>query len=141
VVPAYEEEVRGLDRVLREADEFFMQRGRVYDTLRALARRLDEAGIPYAVLGAIGMGEHGMRRLTLDIDILLTAEACRNLRRVTWDADTCRPSLARGSPSEPPIRVSVSRLSLRESTRGMDVRSRWCSPTPRTRPWKWAAFA
>jgi hypothetical protein len=74
VVPAYEEEVRGLDRVLREADEFFMQRGRVYDTLRALARRLDEAGIPYAVLGAIAMGEHGMRRLTLDIDILLTAE-------------------------------------------------------------------
>jgi hypothetical protein len=127
--------------VLREAGEFFMQRGRVYDTLPALARRLDEAGISYAVLGAIAMGEHGMRRLTLDIDILLTAEGLSEFTSRYVGRGYAPAFPGRKNPSEPPIRVSASRLSLRESTRGMDVRSRWCSPTPRTRPWKWAAFA
>lgn len=74
-VPVYEEEVRrSFDSILREAEEFFMQRGRIHQALHDLARRLDEAGIPYAVLGAIAMGRHGMTRMTVDIDILLTGQ-------------------------------------------------------------------
>ena len=73
--PAYETYVReSATRVLDEADEFFMQRGKVHQTLRDLARKLDEAGIPDAVLEAIAMGQHGMTRITLDIDFLLTPE-------------------------------------------------------------------
>jgi hypothetical protein len=51
-----------------------MQRGNVNQALRDLARRLDEAGIPYAVLGAIALGQHGMPRMTMDIDVLLTPQ-------------------------------------------------------------------
>lgn len=74
-VPAYEVYVsQSLERTLREASEFFMESGSVFRTLRDLARHLDEAGIPYAVLGAIALGQHGMRRMTVDIDILLAPE-------------------------------------------------------------------
>jgi len=73
--PAYEAFVRrSAERILQEASEFFMQRGNVYQALRELARRLEESGIPYAVLGGIALGQHGMPRMTLDIDILLTPQ-------------------------------------------------------------------
>jgi hypothetical protein len=73
--PAYEAYVcQSPERILQEASEFFMQRGNVNQTLRDLARRLDEAGIPYAVLGAIALGQHGMPRMTMDIDVLLTPQ-------------------------------------------------------------------
>lgn len=39
---------------------------------RALARRLDEAGIPYAIAGALALNAHGYRRFTEDVDVLLT---------------------------------------------------------------------
>ena len=74
-VPAYETYVRqSAGRILQEASEFFMQRGNVYQALRDLARRLGECGIPYAVVGAVALGHHGLARMTLDIDILLTPE-------------------------------------------------------------------
>lgn len=73
--PPYEAYARqSADRILQEASEFFMQRGNVYQALRDLARRLDESGILYAVLGAIALGLHGMPRMTLDIDVLLTPQ-------------------------------------------------------------------
>jgi len=72
---AFEEEVgRDPDLVLEEASDFFMDRGTIIQALEDLARRLDEASIPYAVIGAIAMGRHGMTRMTLDIDILLSRE-------------------------------------------------------------------
>lgn len=80
-VPAYEAYVRqSADRILREASEFFMQRGNVYQALRDLAQRLDESGIPYAALEAIALGQHGMPRMTLDIDVLLTPEGLQEFK-------------------------------------------------------------
>ena len=74
VLPYEERLRRGRDGFLREASEFFMQRGSLFQTLRDLTRRLDEASIPYAVLGAIALGQHGLARMTVDIDVLLTSE-------------------------------------------------------------------
>lgn len=80
-VPAYEEYVRrSPDRILQEASEFFMERGNVYQALRDLARRLDESKIPYAVMDAIALGRHGMVRMTVDIDVLLTPEGLREFK-------------------------------------------------------------
>jgi len=80
-VPAHEAYLReDPDRVLQEASEFFMQRGSVYQTLRDLAQRLDEANIPYAVQDAIALGQHGMPRMTMDIDILLTPEGLQEFK-------------------------------------------------------------
>src|SRR5437867_12493842 len=51
-----------------------MQRGAVFQTLYDLTRRLEEASIPYAVLGGIALGKHGLVRMTVEIDLLLTPE-------------------------------------------------------------------
>ena len=40
----------------------------------AIAGRLAEAGIDYAIAGAIALGEHGFKRLTVDVDILIRRE-------------------------------------------------------------------
>jgi hypothetical protein len=39
-----------------------------------LARRLDEVGIPYAVIGGMALGQHGLARMTEDVDVLMTPE-------------------------------------------------------------------
>ncbi len=56
----------------QEMEEFFTRSGKVHQTLRELVRRFNDARIPYAVLGAIAMGQHGFIRTTVDIDVLLT---------------------------------------------------------------------
>jgi len=52
----------------------------VQHALLKLARLLDEAHIPYAVLGAMALNEYGYRRVTIDIDVLLTAEGLEAFR-------------------------------------------------------------
>jgi len=74
-IAAYEDRVHAsFDSLLHELDGFFMQTGSVHKSLRELTRRLDEAQIPYAVVGALALGFHGLVRATVDIDILLTKE-------------------------------------------------------------------
>jgi hypothetical protein len=48
-----------------------MRQGDVYDTLRRLAQRLHEEGLDYAVIGGMAVVEHGSRRTTEDIDLLM----------------------------------------------------------------------
>lgn len=45
----------------------------VQKALEKLVRLLDDAHIPYAVVGAMALNEYGYRRVTVDVDILLTA--------------------------------------------------------------------
>jgi len=54
-----------------------MERSAVHETMRRLARRFDEEGVPYAVIGGMALFAHGYARLTLDVDILLTPEGLR----------------------------------------------------------------
>lgn len=51
-----------------------MGRGDVYEALRQATQTLDEAGIPYAVLGALALNEYGYERFTVDVDLLLTRD-------------------------------------------------------------------
>ena len=70
---SYEKRLRNdPDLVLREASLYFKQQGDLYKTLQDLTRRLDEAGIPYALIGGLALAQHGFIRMTEDIDILLT---------------------------------------------------------------------
>ena len=62
-VSAYEEGLRFLRGV-----------GMANDTLRRLVRDLERNGIDYAVIGAVALNQHGYRRFTEDIDMLLTPE-------------------------------------------------------------------
>ncbi|TAH52632.1 MAG: hypothetical protein EYC68_06305 [Chloroflexota bacterium] len=52
--------------------QFFMGRGNVYETLRELARRLEEEGLEYALIGGMALVAYGYRRFTEDVDILMT---------------------------------------------------------------------
>jgi hypothetical protein len=49
-----------------------MGEGEVQQALLKLTRLLEDAGIPYAVIGAMALNEYGYRRVTVDVDILLT---------------------------------------------------------------------
>lgn len=52
----------------------------VQRALERIARILDEKGIPYAVIGAMALNEWGYRRVTVDVDLLLTADGLRALK-------------------------------------------------------------
>jgi len=65
---------RRTDAVLEEAEAYFMGEGGVRNAAAAIAERLSEAGIDYAIAGAIALGEHGFKRLTVDVDVLIRRE-------------------------------------------------------------------
>lgn len=57
-----------------EGLRFFKGEGLMNQTLKQLARDLESRGIGYAVIGAIALNQHGYRRFTSDIDLLLSKE-------------------------------------------------------------------
>ncbi len=62
------------DYALRESSAHFDHNNAVYRTLHHLIARLDEARIPYALIGALAMNAHGYERMTTDIDLVMTRE-------------------------------------------------------------------
>ena len=60
---------------LREGSDHFGLGGSVQQTLITVARRLDSLSICYALVGGMAMFQHGYRRFTEDVDLLVTAEA------------------------------------------------------------------
>jgi hypothetical protein len=65
---------------IEDAGRFFMGEANVQRAMERLARKLDELGIPYAVIGAMALNEWGYRRVTVDVDILVTAEGLSRLK-------------------------------------------------------------
>jgi hypothetical protein len=57
-----------------EGLKFFAGKGMVNNALTNIVRKLDELGIDYALIGAVALNQHGYRRFTEDIDLLLTRE-------------------------------------------------------------------
>ena len=64
---------------LREGSLHFEEKNAVHDTLRAITRKLNELGIPYAVVGGMAMFAHGFRRFTEVVDLLVTREGMREI--------------------------------------------------------------
>src|SRR6185312_12571217 len=64
---------------LSEGSRHFEKDSAVYAALRKIAGRLDELGIPYAVSGGMALFEHGYRRFTEDVDILVTREGLKHV--------------------------------------------------------------
>src|SRR4051794_32736135 len=65
---------------LKELEMYFEGKGKVYQTLRRVAKRLQKANIPYAVLGGIALAIHRYERATKDVDLLLTPEGLQEFR-------------------------------------------------------------
>jgi hypothetical protein len=66
---------------LKEIGMFFQKRSRVHQTMRRLARRLEKAAIPYAIMGAMAVNAHGAERTTSDVDVLMTQDGLDRFRQ------------------------------------------------------------
>lgn len=49
----------------------------VQQTLVRIATRLDELGIPYAIVGGMALVAHGYNRTTVDVDLLVTSDSLK----------------------------------------------------------------
>ncbi len=67
---------------VRDAGRFFMGDADVHRALLKLTTVLDDASIPYAIAGAMALNEYGYRRVTTDVDVLLSREGLDALRRL-----------------------------------------------------------
>ena len=63
-----------------EGLRFFMGEGTLNETLRRVAKDLDTHQIDYNVIGAVALNQHGYRRFTEDIVLLLTREGLEKFR-------------------------------------------------------------
>jgi hypothetical protein len=64
----------------QEGLRFFMGKGLLNNALRRVASDLEAHGIDYSVIGAIALNQHGYRRFTEDIDLLLTRQGLERFR-------------------------------------------------------------
>jgi hypothetical protein len=64
-----------------EGLRFFMGKSLLNNALRRIALDLDSHGIDYSAIGAIALNQHGYRRFTVDIDLLLTKEGLEKFRQ------------------------------------------------------------
>lgn len=64
----------------REAEKFFNGGANVNRALERLSRCLEKARIPYAVAGDMALNEHGLRRVTSTVDVLLTRDGLDALK-------------------------------------------------------------
>ncbi|MEX2216245.1 MAG: hypothetical protein WD768_19195 [Phycisphaeraceae bacterium] len=76
----YEDKLnRDISWALNEGGLHFERDSLVHQTLRRIAKRLDELGIAYALVGGMAMFFHGYRRFTEDVDLLVTREGLTKL--------------------------------------------------------------
>jgi hypothetical protein len=68
-------------RRLKEISVFFAGKDEVHKTMRRLAKRLERAGIPYAVMGGMAVNAHNYQRTTGDVDLLLTPSGLEEFER------------------------------------------------------------
>jgi hypothetical protein len=61
-------------------ERFFMGEAEVHKALDKLVRILDAEGMPYAVIGALALGEYGHRRATVDVDVILREDDLRRFK-------------------------------------------------------------
>ena len=66
---------------LSEGSRFFEEKSAVQGAMRRIARRLDEMGVPYAVVGGMALFMHGFRRFTEDVDILVTGDGLKTIHK------------------------------------------------------------
>ncbi len=66
---------------LTEGEKFFDEKSEVHKTLRRICKRLNEMDIPYAVAGGLALFQHGFRRFTEDVDILVTLEGLKLIHK------------------------------------------------------------
>jgi hypothetical protein len=81
VVPYHKRLNQDRGWALSEGSLFFEGKGKVQEALRRITKRLNELGIPYAVAGGMAMFQHGYRRFTEDVDLLVTPDGLKQIHQ------------------------------------------------------------
>jgi hypothetical protein len=81
---------------LKEIDRFFQGRSPIHQTMRRLARKLEEAETPYAIIGGMAVNAHGHAQTTDDVDLLLTLEGRQKLFSLCIGEFSAPPKPRRG---------------------------------------------
>ncbi|MBI4263977.1 MAG: hypothetical protein HY657_06365 [Acidobacteria bacterium] len=71
---------QSLKGVVQELDAFLMRESAVQRTLEGLATRLTDLQVDFALAGGLAVGVHGHLRLTVDVDLLITAEGLERFK-------------------------------------------------------------
>src|SRR4051812_20754786 len=69
---------------LSEGSRHFEEKSAVFEALRRITKRLNDLGVPYAVVGVMAFFRHGLRRFTEDVNILVTKD---DLQRINAAVD------------------------------------------------------
>lgn len=79
---SYEERLQSDARwALAEGSRHFDEKSDVFTALRKITRKLDELQIPYAIVGGLALFQHGYRRFTEDVDLLVTADSLKRIHK------------------------------------------------------------
>jgi len=79
-VPIYEDLLsRDRSWAMSQGSRHFEEKSAVQDALGRIARRLDDLGIPYAIAGGMALFQHGFRRFTEDVDILVSRDGLKSI--------------------------------------------------------------
>jgi hypothetical protein len=126
------------ERMLANAEDFFMKTGKVHRATLELARRLDAAQIPYAIADAMALGAHGYERMTTDVDILLTRDGLARFKRAHLGRGYVEKFAGsngmRDTENDVPIDVLIAGISP-----GMAGQSRWHFRTRPVSRWRGSA--
>lgn len=66
---------------LLEGSRHFEETSAVHQTLRRICKKLDDLGIDYAVMGGMALFQHGFRRFTEDVDVLVSREGLKQIHQ------------------------------------------------------------
>src|SRR5215813_1862695 len=81
-LPGIENKRFSFQHRLKEIGMFFQGTDAVHQTMNKIARDLEKAQIPYAIVGGMAVNAHRHGRTTDDVDVLLTREGFAEFRRL-----------------------------------------------------------
>lgn len=76
----FQEIIKSPVSAYQEGLRFFMGEGILNETLRRVAKDLENTQIDYIVIGAVALNNYGYRRFTEDIDLILTREGLEKFK-------------------------------------------------------------
>jgi hypothetical protein len=72
---------RDKEWAMDEGERFFQGTSKTHQALKKIAGKLNELGIDYVIVGGMAMFQHGYRRFTEDVDLLVTREGLKEIHR------------------------------------------------------------
>lgn len=76
---------------MSKGSRHFEEKSAVQDALHRICKKLNGLGVPYAVVGGMALFQHGLRRFTEHVDILVTRESLERIHEQLEGLGYVRP--------------------------------------------------